>query len=282
MKRNFVFLFLLLLFVSGLNSYCFCEEIIEVTNAEEFISAIGCDRTIKLAPGEYNLSEVSPKEMEYVSWREEFDGYTVVIKNVKNLKIEGQGKDKVQIRVVSTYAYVLAFEEVEDVELKNLELGHAPETGYCTGGVVSANWARNFAINDCILFGCGTEGLTLNNVIYFEVKNSVIRNCTSGIMTAGTSTWITFDDCEFRNNREYYGFLITDCITVEFKNCIIKDNVAGSSLDPETGLFHIGNSGGVLIKGCEISNNIFNNLVFPADGAEVSDVKEEGNIKPVK
>ena len=276
-NKLFILTLITALFLSLFSQYGICEEIIEVTTAEEFINAIGPNRTIELAPGEYDLSSVEPREMEYVYWREEFDGYTIVIKNVMDLEIEGKGEEPVKLRVTPRYSYVLAFEEVERIELENLEMGHYPEAGYCTGGVVSVFGAREFEIEDCILFGCGTEGLTLESVLYFDVENTVIKDCTYGIMSITGSTYLTFKECEFVNNREFYGILISDCMIIYFNDCIIKGNLAASSWEASAGLIDIKNTSDVVITGGEIKGNTCYHVISPEESAELNDVEIDNN-----
>ena len=102
-------------------------KVVEVSTPEQLIAAIGPDRVIKLAPGQYDLTEPPQRYLKHVYWRQVHDGYELVIRNVKGLRLEGTGGSKAHLITNTVYAYVLAFEDVAGIELVNLELGHAPE-----------------------------------------------------------------------------------------------------------------------------------------------------------
>ena len=126
--------------------------------------------------------------MDSIRWDPEFDGKTITIRNVKNLKIVGRHGMFPPPRILARprYAYVLNFEECNNIKLENLILGHSPNPGHCTSGVIGATNCANLTLDHCDLFGCGTEGLTLTNVQDMTFHNSTIRDCTYGIMTIST------------------------------------------------------------------------------------------------
>lgn len=273
-RISIVFIMLFLL-----TSYCFCNEVIKVTTPEEFVKAIGPDRVIEMSPGEYNLSTLKQSHMDYIVWRQAFDGYDLVVRKIKNLKIVGLGEERVKIIVEPRYVYVLNFENVEGIELQNLELGHSPE-GYCTGGVINVNKSKNIKIKNCDLYGCGTEGLTLTETEKVSFESSVIRDCSYGIMSVISSKYLLFKDSTFKNNREFYGFSINDCLDVKFENCIVKENYIGPFTKEDSCLFNITSSSKIVIKGGEISNNTYYTLLKPSGSAKVINVTQTGNTKP--
>lgn len=200
-----------------------------VRSASEFIEAIGSDRVIELAPGTFNLSEVPDRYMTHVRWGAEFDGHTITIRDVRNLTIRGTDAAKVQLLVTPQYTHVLAFEGCADVQVHDLNMGHAP-AGQCTGGVIAAADCDRLSISRCSLFGCGTEGLTLRGVKHLHISDSQIFGCTYGIASISSCKDLTFKSTEFRDNREFYGFNVHDCEGVEFVDSSVLRNVCQGAI----------------------------------------------------
>ena len=175
---------------------------IKVTSAEEFINAIGSNRNIEIAAGDYLLSEIPDRHMEHIRWDPAFDGKTITIRNLENVTIRGQGQNKTNLLVTPRYVFVLNFENCTNIELQDLTLGHTPDKGSCTSGVIGAKNCRNLFIDNCDLFGCGTEGLTLENVNTFGFTNSIIRECSYGIMTITGCKDLNFQNAKLINNQE--------------------------------------------------------------------------------
>lgn len=250
--------------------------VIEVSTAEQLVNAIGPDRTIRVAPGEYILSDVKDRHMTYVRWYPEHDGNSLTIRNVKGMTIEGVGSERVRILVEPRYTFVLALENCEDVELKNLTLGHTPEKGICTCGVVGGRNSKNLRIINCDLFGCGTEGLTLKNVHGLTMKDSIIRDCSYGIMHLESCSRFTFVNVRFTGNEQFHGFDIADCETVLFESCVVEKNKAAEPL------FQIVSSSDIRFVGGAIRGNEVPKLKENDDDIAIEGATVEGNkvLKP--
>jgi hypothetical protein len=200
------------------------NEIINVKDEEELLRAIGSDKTIVLEPKDYIISNVKKFKSDFIEWDKEFDGYQIVIKNLKNLRIFGDKNNKSRIIVEPQYADVLIFKNISYMNISNIIAGHAPKRGSCVGKVLSFYDSDNICLNNSILFGSGTEGLFLENVNYFDFKYSIIEECTQGIITILNSKNILFKESIFRNN-ELWGTLNVEFFSnVRLKNCIFKRN----------------------------------------------------------
>lgn len=245
--------------------------VIEVATAEEFVQAIGSDRIIRMKPGEYILSDVKDRHLKHVRWYPQFDGNTLTIRDVKNLTIEGLGGTRVQLLVRPQYVFVLAFEGCDEVELRNLTLGHAPEKGQCACGVIGARNCNGLRITNCDLFGCGTEGLTLTNVHGLLVKDSIVRDCSYGIMTLESCSDIQFVNTRFTGNEEFHGFVIADCRDVGFQSCIVEKNKASQPL------FQIVSSSDIRFVGGAIRDNAVLKLKERDDDIAIEGATVQGN-----
>ena len=86
------------------------DGVYTVSTPDEFIDAIGSDRTIHVSGGTLDLSTArsygKDTGNDKCAWEEEFDGYQLVIHDVKNLTITGDGKAATEIATQPRYAQV--------------------------------------------------------------------------------------------------------------------------------------------------------------------------------
>lgn len=212
-----------------------------VRNAEEFINAIGSNRTIRIM-SDFNLtpaikSLVAKKNIKrsdrdnpyysnagfYIQDTYAFDQKELVFFKINNLTIEGVNMETAHIQTEHHGAFVLSFENCSNITLKNLTLGHVPQ-GFCRGGVIEMNNCRNCAIKDCDLYGCGTYGICSaysNNITF---SNSTIRDCSYGIMVLENCKDFHFKGSKFIRNKEFDLIDIKNCSNVGFTNCNISQN----------------------------------------------------------
>ena len=221
----------------------------KVSSVEEFVQAIGPDRRIEIAPGEYVLSDAKDRRMDFVRWDPNFDGNTLTIRKVKNLTIVGLGGEPVRLVVRPSYVFVLNFDNCHGIELFNLTMGHAPEKGYCQSGVVGFVSCSDVRVRKCDLFGSGTEGLTLKSVSGLTFEDSTIRECSYGIMTIKGSERLAFVRSRFANNKEFWGINAHDSKDLEFTECVFEGNQA------EDSLFQVVSCTNVTVESSTFSNN---------------------------
>lgn len=237
-----------------------------VNNEEEFVGAIAPNTAIKLNsqwtgiltfPGEY-LGEIS----DFVNFTEGFDGAQIVIHDVHNLSITGDPDILSQILAQPRYAYTLMFKNCEGITLANLNCGHTDE-GYCTGGVLGFENCHGIKIDNCDLWGCGTEGITLWESSRLDCTNTTIRDCSYSILSLYDSGFVSFSNCVMRNNREFDLLNFVNCAKVEFKNCVIYDNSATSYWS--TGSLINSRQSEVSFSECAIFNNSVTGLTDTTD-----------------
>jgi hypothetical protein len=202
----------------------------EVATAAELIAAIGSNRTLRLKPGTYVLSDVPDGFTEHVVWSSVFDGKTITVKGVKGLTITGPKDRSAKLVVKPRYAFVLEFKNCAKIRLENLVLGHAPEKGSCVRGVLGLSNAREMTLENCDLYGCGTEGLTLTGVTGFVFAKGRVRDCAYGIMTLKDCRKASFADSEFTGNKRFWGVRVRHCEGVSFKRCRFAKNTVGGPL----------------------------------------------------
>ena len=262
MKKTIFTTLLTALALILLSGYGYCaNQIITVSNTEELVKAIGSNREICIKNHITLTSEKQSKPSNFgnkhVYWDEDFDGYTLCIKDVKNLKIKGSHGTEAQTQILATprYAFVMKFENSRNITIEELTLGHTP-AGECSGGVLSFKDCSNINMKQAGLFGCGTDGLVLENVKNFKAVLIAIHNCTQLIMNINNSSDILFEKCSFFDNTGYYSFAginITGCKNVTFNKGYIARN-EGRYLFSEKG------SSNIKVIDATLENNSFSAL----------------------
>jgi len=252
-------------------------EVIVVQTADELVAAIGPNRVVEIAGGDYDLSAVPQRKMEFVRWSKVHDGYELIVRNVSGMKLIGSAKAPTLL-AKPRYANVLRFDGCSDIALENLVLGHAP-AGYCEGGVVRMDNCRGVSIDKCDLFGCGIEGLTLGGVEGLRFSRSTIRDCTYGIMTISDSSDIVLSDSQFIGNREFGGFYFSDSRDIRLERCAIRDNKFDSL---GAALFSAASCSGITVSGCTITGNVFKELMSPPGVVKIADSQVEDNSAPAR
>lgn len=220
---------------------------IVVHDGVEFIKALGSNRTVVIAAGtSINLTDevlgdmvgqlkiqnieliVNPNKVGkngILQYSYEFDGSQLHIAYMKNLTIEGEGLTRPVIQVRPRYTYILSFDHCENITLRNLEMGHTDE-GSCQGGVVNFLDCKDIEVDNCDMYGCGTEGITATDCTNLQCERSIIRDCSYYIMTLNNVKGkLNFNECQFLRNREF-SLVNADvnCSKLNFIKCLFKDN----------------------------------------------------------
>ncbi len=150
------------------------------------------------------------------------EGRELVLLNLKNVTIRG-GKD-VEIVVEPHHANVLKLVNCENVAIDNVTMGHQ-ESGYCEGNVIYMSDCSVVSIKHCDLYGCGAYGLQCWRSHGVSMEQSIIRDCTYGIMELYGCTGCTFEDCEFIRNKEYnLVYVSEECADISFSLCRFAEN----------------------------------------------------------
>ena len=195
-------------------------DYIKVFTAEQFINALATGRSILVAKDtEINLTPLLHDERQWHSglhlWRPEgatsvgdaeaviseqvFDGRQLTIVNHKRMEICGEGNSSIVVE--PRYAFVLNFVNCQQIEIRNLTIGHT-YGGYCEGGVIGVKGGWRVSIQNSDLYGCGTYGVQLEDTRDFSLYHSIIRDCTYGIMTLRNVEFAKFETCDFFHNIE--------------------------------------------------------------------------------
>ncbi len=223
-------------------------ETITVANVEELLAAIGSNREIELAAGEFLLSGTENYGKSGGSdsflWNDLGLGeYELQIQNVENLTIRGAGADQTNLSTDSRWANVLSLVNCKNVTLEAMTLGHTEMTQPCEGGVIRMEGCQNTALKDLGLYGCGTLGLQTYSCQTVAVANCSIYDCSIGGVQINQTSDVAITDSTFRS--------------------------LGKEM-PVALVFDIGSSEDVTISGCTISDNYVNQLALVANSTGVA------------
>jgi hypothetical protein len=248
-----------------------------VDSPDEFINAIGSDRIIQLKSTIHISDIFSTKKGLNHRFEAVFDGYELTIVGVSNLKIEGLGNKPVEIITKPQYGNVLTFKNCNNITIENIEAGHGPEKGYCTGGVFNFVDSKNITINKSIMYGSGIEGITAENTTDLKCNNSIIRECTYCIMTLKNCNDFEFTNCEFTDNQEFDLVNLSDCNNTIFNTCKFANNRTGTEDYSDFAFFNVHNSSSIILKDCLIENNVANYFCRNKNSIELHDTKIKNN-----
>lgn len=203
------------------------DNLIIVDSVNMLLKSIGSNRILHLRQGIYNLSKAFLAKNRNVEWLKVFDGKYPQIKGIENLTITAEVGT--QILIEPRYAFVLAFENCNNIVLHNLTLGHT-KSGYCLGGVLGFQNSNTIYIKDTVLFGCGTIGVELTRTSDFHFIESTIKECTYSIMHINDSDNTVFYKSFFKDNSEFDLIDISNSHKISFDECTIMNNRTGRFL----------------------------------------------------
>lgn len=177
---------------------------VHVKTADEFLKALAPDTCIILDSELIIFSDATgygTETGEYYYWEDNFDGPSLVIRNLSNLTVMAEGEDRGAhtLSAIPRYANVLTFENCSAITLSGFTGGHTEEPGACMGGVFQLRNCEDILVENCGMFGCGTMGVDAINTLNLQVINSEIYECSV--------TGIQLDSCE---NVTIAGTLIRD------------------------------------------------------------------------
>lgn len=204
------------------------RRVIEVATTAELLAAIGPDRIVRLAPGEYNLSRGEAPENLWIGWTQPTAGhYGLVVRGVRDLDLVGPGDRPARIVVESGHVCALEFRGVENVAMTNIEVeaGHLAERREAP--VLRLAEADGFRLDNCRLFGGGSYGLVVTGSSGVEVRESSIQDCTMGIVSAHEAKGLRFSSSRMTGNSGSGNAIeFRDCAGVVFEQCDFFDNHA--------------------------------------------------------
>ena len=254
---------------------------IYVDSAQEFIDALGPKRILVLKGNAmFRLNDLPRGVSDYYRWEEAIPGQAgLIVRNCDDLTIKAAKTDDLaHIVTIHPYANVLSFENCDRLTLENLKIGHNPNPGYCTGGVLGLEDCEEVSVSGSILYGCGTEGLTLVRVDDLTFVDSVIERCTYGLVSTIGCDGLVFRRSVFRDTEEFYGFALRDTVNVVLEDCEIVNNIVGGN---DSSLFTTNltvEAGRVRMTGGSIVGNAVTNLVHPEGMLLLNDVDVRENF----
>ena len=174
---------------------------IRVSTVDEFLAAIGPERTILLEKGLFDLSTASDYGSvggQYYFWHEEYDGPELIIDGVTGLTIKAAADDPkaTTISAVPRYADVLEFHNCDNISLIGFTAGHTKEPGSCSGGVLYFQDCGGISVDACHLYGCGILGVQTQNCSSFQARDCEIYECSQGAASMWKTDGIKFVNCD--------------------------------------------------------------------------------------
>ena len=229
------------------------SDAVSVHNVDELLAAIAPDTVIQLEPGTYNLSGAKgyglPSENPYCAWTEKYDGFELMLQNVKNLTIRGSGKVNTTLECDPRSASVINLKNCENVTLEDFTAGHTLELGQCSSGVIYLQNCTGVGMNRLGIYGCGMIGLQAADSKDISLADSDVYDCSSSAAEIISCEDVTISGTRiYRIGSEEYGgytyFDIGSSRNVTVENCEISDSslmylaiVSGSTVQMKGNLF---------------------------------------------
>ena len=209
------------------------KKTVTVSNIEDFINAIDNDTKIILENGVYNFARLDAEKINnpwiYI---ETFGGISeYAISGVSNLSIVAE-ENEVGVVTEDPSSPVLRFEYCSNISIDGVTFGHEVDPGFCTGSVLALSRTKNFTVEDCYMYGCGTYGIDTKECSGVYITDSDIYSCSEGAFILDDTDVVQFDNCELYANEGPNLFRIIDCYGVTIINTEIRDNKSGYPGDP--------------------------------------------------
>ncbi len=226
---------------------------ITANSVADILKNIGSDRTITIGAGKYDFSQGSEESGEFFAYEEVYNGKELVISNVKNLTIRGEGIGKTELVTLPTYGNVIVFKNCVNITIENLTAGHGPK-GECVGGVFKFDNTSVMNLKNLDLYGSGINGLQGENSHGLTAEMVTIRECTYNLMQFTRCSSLNFKYCSFKDTQEFDLVDLNGCEMVYFNNCTFTNNSNPKDCIMESKLFKIGGSP-IYLNSCTISEN---------------------------
>jgi len=240
---------------------------VRVENMAQLIAAIAPNTHIVLTDGEYNITRwlhnlpegTAPSAASnnpYVRLEYNYDDYELCLQGLSNFELEAETSGNVHVITECPVANVLTLVDCSNVKLSGLVLGHAVAEAVCTGGVVHMEGCTDVTLDHMDLYGCGTFGLTALRVNGLTVTDSVIRDCTYGIMTLSEVHDALFERLACRNCSHFdqMELLSSDVL---FKTCWFT----GNAWDEWSSFLRIDDGASARFDGCTFDVAAYRDLV---------------------
>ena len=240
---------------------------ITVSTVDDFLAAIGPDRTIILDGELFDLSTASNYGgigTDCYYWAENYDGPQLVIHDVNGLSIQAQNTESgaTTLAAIPRYADVIYFRNCDNLFLGGFTAGHTKEPGSCSGGVLRFEDCNQVMLEKMRLFGCGILGIQASQCSSLDILRTEIYECSQGAAQFFRTDGIRFQDCN-----------IHDVPTPALSFSESGDKTwNGEPINDLNGQYDVG-SDGTLIA-CSIESSGGDVLVIPEDSPEYAFLSE--------
>jgi hypothetical protein len=119
-----------------------------------------------------------------------------------------------------------------NTSLTGFSIGHAVQPGACEGAVITSSNCTYLLIDNCDLYGSGTLGIEASNCSYLSLRNSVIRECTFGILYLENCSVVRFENCTMKDNRGDHMVKVNATYDLKFENVQFVNNIAPKEYGP--------------------------------------------------
>jgi hypothetical protein len=177
---------------------------IVVTNIDDFLAAIGPDRTIILNGENFSLADAvtyGTDLTQYYRWVTCYDGPQLVITGVSNLTIRSAGSNPAAttFTAVPRYADVICFQDCSNIRIDGLTMGHTEGAGDCSGVVLDFENCNGITVNRCCLYGCGTLGVNAYTCSDLRLTDCEIYDCSIGGVVLYAVYGASFQNCRIHD-----------------------------------------------------------------------------------
>lgn len=265
----------LLLALSMLFSLCACgaggsrQKIIAVDNVDDFLKALGSNKTITLSPGTYNLRNASDYGQDtasaYYMWQKLWDDeYQLVLTGLEDTQIIG---DSAEIVTEPRSAAVISLQNCTRLMMEHLTLGHTVMAEACEGPVLDVQNCTTVSLFALDLYGCGMLGVNAVGCEGLKLAGSDIHDCSGGGIHYYQCRNSTIEDCTFRNiGYQDYGwgvFSLNDCDDTVIAKCTVENSTVTTPISAF-------GSGDVLLRDTVFADVTAVESMFYISGAHVS------------
>ena len=194
---------------------------ITVNTVTELLKEIRPNEEIKLAAKEFLLDydKVKVGNNPFAALSSDHNG--LHLKGLHSFKLIGA--DGTRIISPSEESAVVTLTDCRDCAIEGMSLGHVPFADGCYGPVLSVTNAEDIVCRNCVLFGCGTEGVVLESVKSFQLEDSTIEKCTAGLASLYRSKG-EFIRVRIAGNKSWGGLNVSGKSALKIFSSQIFDN----------------------------------------------------------
>lgn len=154
------------------------------------------------------------------------------------MTIRGQDTGAITAEIVTEdpYSSVFKFLNCQQIRLAHLRFGHILQEGHCTGAVLNLEQVKDASLDHLDLYGCGTYGYEARRCKNILLRDSVIRGCTYGLVSATECQNLKIVRTTFKDTSTDLSLFEVNHSRLELLDCTFQ-NVLGkiNSLDMTEG-----------------------------------------------